>query len=92
MTELLRKELGCKGIIITDDMEMGAVANHYSFREIGVKAVQAGADIVMICHEYEHETDVYLGLLEAVQSGAISKDRVDGSVKRIVKAKLLHLY
>lgn len=92
MTELLRNELGYKGIIITDDMEMGAVANHYSFRDIGVKAVQAGADIVMVCHEYEHETDVYLGLLEAVQSGTISKERVDESVKRIVKAKLLHLY
>lgn len=92
MTDLLRNELGYKGIIITDDMEMGAVANHYSFRDVGVKAVQAGADIVMVCHEYEHETDVYLGLLEAVQSGTLSKDRVDESVKRIVKAKLMHLY
>ena len=92
MTDLLRNELGYKGIIITDDMEMGAVANHNDFRTIGVNAVKAGADIVLVCHEYEHEQEVYLGLLDAVNNGEISQQRIDESVKRIVKAKLLHLY
>lgn len=91
ITDLLRKELGFSGIIITDDMEMGAIANHNDFRTVGVKAVKAGVDIVMVCHEYEHETDVYLGLLDAVNNGEISLDRIDESVKRIVRAKLLHL-
>lgn len=91
ITDLLRKELGFSGIIITDDMEMGAIANHNDFRTVGVKAVKAGVDIVMVCHEYEHETDVYLGLLDAVNKGEISLDRIDESVKRIVRAKLLHL-
>ena len=92
MTDLLRNELGYKGIIITDDMEMGAVANHNDFRSIGVKAVKAGADIVLVCHEYEHQQEVYLGLLDAVNSGEISQERIDESVKRIIKVKLLHLY
>lgn len=92
MTDLLRNELGYKGIIITDDMEMGAVANHNDFRSIGVNAVKAGADIVLVCHEYEHQQEVYLGLLDAVNNGEISQQRIDESVKRIVKAKLLHLY
>lgn len=92
MIDLLRNELGYKGIIITDDMEMGAVANHNDFRTIGVNAVKAGADIVLVCHEYEHEQEVYLGLLDAVNNGEISQQRIDESVKRIVKAKLLHLY
>lgn len=92
MTDLLRNELGYKGIIITDDMEMGAVANHNDFRSIGVKAIKAGADIVLVCHEYEHQQEVYLGLLDAVNSGEISQERIDGSVKRIIKVKLLHLY
>ena len=92
MTDLLRYELGYKGIIITDDMEMGAVANHNDFRSIGVKAVKAGADIVLVCHEYEHQQEVYLGLLDAVNSGEISQERIDESVKRIIKVKLLHLY
>lgn len=92
MTDLLRNELGYKGIIITDDMEMGAVANHNDFRSIGVKAVKAGVDIVLVCHEYEHQQEVYLGLLDAVNSGEISQERIDESVKRIIKVKLLHLY
>lgn len=92
MTDLLRNELGYKGIIITDDMEMGAVANHNDFRSIGVNAVKAGADIVLVCHEYEHQQEVYLGLLDAVNSGEISQERIDESVKRIIKVKLLHLY
>ena len=92
MTDLLRNELGYKGIIITDDMEMGAVANHNEFRSIGVNAVKAGADIVLVCHEYQHQQEVYLGLLDAVNSGEISQERIDESVKRIIKVKLLHLY
>lgn len=92
MTDLLRNKLGYKGIIITDDMEMGAVANHNDFRSIGVNAVKAGADIVLVCHEYKHQQEVYLGLLDAVNSGEISQERIDESVKRIIKVKLLHLY
>lgn len=89
-TDFLRGELGYRGLIITDDVEMGALAKHYSFRELGVKAVEAGSDIVLVCHEYPHETDVYLGLLDAVEDGTIPMERVDESVRRIVKAKLLH--
>lgn len=88
-TDLLRSELGYRGIIITDDVEMGALAKNYSFRELGVKAILAGADIVMVCHDYEHEEEVYLGILDAIESGKISEDRLNKSVERIVRAKLL---
>ena len=88
LTGLLRKQLGFDGIIITDDLEMGAAANHNTFRKMGVKAVKAGADIALICHEYLHEQDVYLGLLEAVEHGEISEERIDQSVRRILRAKL----
>lgn len=91
VTGLLREKMGFAGIIITDDMEMGAVARHYDFSELGVRAVNAGADIVLVCHEYEHETAVYNGMLRALQSGELDAGRVEQSVKRIVRAKLLHL-
>ena len=89
MTDLLRNELGYKGIIITDDMEMGAVANHNDFRSIGVNAVKAGADIVLVCHEYEHQQEVYLGLLDAVNSGEISQERIDESVKKNYQSEII---
>ena len=82
--------MGYQGIIITDDMEMGAVANHAPYRQLGVNAVKAGVDIVMVCHEYEHENDIYMGILEAAQNGEISEAQIDASVKRIVKAKIAH--
>ena len=89
-TDLLRGQLGYRGLIVTDDVEMGAIAKHYAPRDIGVRAVEAGADIVLSCQEIPFQTEVYLGLLDAVQSGRISMERIDESVRRIVKAKLVH--
>ena len=91
MTGLLREQLGYRGLIITDDLAMGAVAKHNSFRELGVKAVQAGADIALICHEYANQQEVYLGILDAVKNGTISEERINESVRRIVKTKLKYL-
>ena len=87
-TKLLRREVGFEGVIITDDTEMGAIANHYAFKDVGVKAVQAGADIVSVCHDYAHAEEVYLGLLDAAEQGTISAERIDESVRRILQMKL----
>ena len=91
MTNLLRKELNFNGIIITDDLEMGAVSNYNNFNDVGVKAVKAGADVLLVCHDYQHEQEVYLGILEAVQNGEITEERINESVRRILKAKLNNL-
>ena len=91
MTDLLRPALGYEGVIITDDMEMGALAKHKPYRQMGVDAILAGADMVMMCHEYQHQQDVYMGILEAVKSGKISEERLDESVRRVLKMKLTHL-
>ena len=80
--------MGFDGVIVTDDLEMGAAANHNLFREVGVKAIKAGADIALVCHEYAHEQNVYLGILEAVKRGETSEERIDQSVRRILRAKL----
>ena len=88
MTSLLREELGWQGVIVTDDFEMGA-AKIFPFEELGVRAIEAGADLVLVCHEYEHQQAVYNGLLKALQSGRLSEKRVDESVRRILRAKLL---
>lgn len=89
MTEILRKQYGYKGLILTDDMEMGAMSKHYAFSEMGVRAIKAGADIVLVCHDYGHEQEVYNGLLKAYRSGELSKEMIDEKVIRIVKTKLL---
>ena len=88
MQDLLRKQLGYKGVIITDDMEMGAVANHYSFGEMSVKSIQAGADNVLIGQEYDHAIEGYNAILKAVRSGEISKERLDDAVRHVLTMKL----
>lgn len=88
ITDLLRKHLNYNGVIITDDMEMGAVANHYTFGDMAVKAIQAGADIVLVCHEYDHMKEAYKGILDAVKSGKITQNQLDNAVKHVVKMKL----
>lgn len=90
ITDLLRQKLGYQGLVITDDLEMGAIAKHLSFRQAGLAAVKAGADIVLVCHEYAHAEEAYMGIYDAVRSGAVSEERINESVRRIIKAKLLH--
>ena len=88
ITDFLRNSLEYDGIVITDDLEMGAISKHMSFRDAGIRAIQAGCDIALVCHEYEHQQEIYNGILDAVKKGIISEDRVDESVRRILKAKL----
>ena len=88
MTNLLRNGLNFNGLIITDDLEMSAVSNYNTFTDVGAKAVKAGADILLVCHDYQHEQEVYLGILEAVKNGEITEERINESVRRILKVKL----
>lgn len=88
MQDILRKQMGYSGVIITDDMEMGAVANHYSFGEMSVKTIQAGADIVLIGQEYDHAIEGYNAILKAVRNGDISKERLDDAVRHVLTMKL----
>lgn len=91
MTEFLRGQLGFKGIIITDDLEMGGAANLFSFRDLGYMALKAGADIVLVCHDYEHQREAYEGILAAMRDGRLDEAAVTEKVRRIVRIKLKYL-
>lgn len=84
ITGKLRNELGYNGVIITDSMEMGAVSDMYSSSEAAVKAFSAGADIILMPENYE---DAFNGIYEAFKEGIISEERIDESLKRIIKLK-----
>ncbi|MEJ8553193.1 beta-N-acetylhexosaminidase [Tepidibacter sp. Z1-5] len=87
LTDILRNELNFNGVIITDDMEMGAIAKNYGTKDASVEAVKAGADIILMCHTKEKQIEALEALNEAVNSGKISIERIDESVKRIIKLK-----
>ncbi|MEY8192422.1 beta-N-acetylhexosaminidase [Peribacillus simplex] len=89
--ELLRRKLKYEGIVVTDDLEMGAVNKYYSYEEMGKQAILAGADLLLVCHEYSHELEVYNGLLQAVKAGEVPMDRINESVKRVLTYKLYNM-
>ncbi len=90
ITNILRQDYGFKGIILTDDMEMGAVSKHYAFKDMGVRAIKAGADIVLVCQNYQHEQEVFNGMLDAYRNGELDRNMIDEKVKHIVYIKLMH--
>lgn len=87
ITDILRKDLNFNGVVITDDMTMGAIVKNYNISEAAVKSVKAGADIVLVCHGYDNEVSVINALKNAVAKGEISKERIEQSVYRILSLK-----
>lgn len=87
LSGLLRKELGYEGLIVTDCMEMDAIAVHYGTVEAAVMAVEAGADLVLISHTAKLQRESFGALVQAVESGRISEKRIDESVLRLLTYK-----
>lgn len=87
ITDLLRNEMNFSGVVITDDFTMGAIVKNYEIGAAAVKSIQAGSDIVLVCHGFDKQQAVIKALLEAARSGEISGERLDQSVYRILKLK-----
>lgn len=88
VTEFLREEQGFDGVLFTDDMTMGAITKNYGLGEACVLSVEAGCDVLLVCHGRENIEASYRAVLEAVQSGRISEARLDESVLRILRLKI----
>lgn len=85
ITEILRQQLGFTGIIITDAMNVAAITDYYTADEAAVKALQAGVDMIFMPEDY---TTAYTGVLEAVQSGSLTEEQINESLRRIFRVKL----
>jgi len=84
MTGILREEMGFQGLLFTDALRMGAITEHYGAGEAAVLAFEAGADVLVIPASVPGAIDA---MVEAVESGRISRERLDASVRRILEAK-----
>lgn len=87
ITDVLRNNMKYDGIVITDDVTMGAIANNYNIGEAAVTSANAGSDIILVCHDFNKETQVINALKAAVQNGTLSQETVDNSVYKILKLK-----
>lgn len=81
---ILRDSLGYTGIIVTDSLSMGAITDYYTPAEAAVAALKAGCDIPLMPERFD---EAYQGVLNAVQAGELTEERLDESLTRILTAK-----
>ncbi len=84
MTDLLRGDMGFDGLLFTDAMDMFAIDRRYSRGEAAVRALEAGADVILMPPDPKAARD---GIVAAVSQGRVSEERLDRSVRRILEAK-----
>ena len=88
---LLRDELGFEGVVVSDDMQMGAIANHYGFEQALRLAIEAGVDMIALANNTLYEPDVVPRAVAAiagmVEAGQISRARIEASCQRIERLR-----
>lgn len=91
VTDLLRDRLGFKGVVITDDLTMGAISATFKLTDAAIRSLNAGVDILLVCHGEDNTTSVIAAIRLAVSRGEISLSRIDESVTRILTLKQKYL-
>ncbi|KNY25645.1 glycoside hydrolase family 3 protein [Pseudobacteroides cellulosolvens] len=87
VTDILKKELGFKGVAISDALNMGGITTHYSRQEVAVKSILAGIDMLLVFNPDDFYLE-YDALLNAAKEGIIPIERIDDAVTNILNAKV----
>jgi beta-N-acetylhexosaminidase len=89
---ILRKELGFDGVLVSDDLEMKAIADHYSVEDAAVRGTLAGVDLFLVCHHANVQRKAIAAVVQAVESGRIPRSRIDEANARLDRllAKFAH--
>lgn len=87
VTKLLRQDIGFDGLVVTDDLEMGAIVKNYGIGEASVMALEAGHDMVAICSGVDAIRESHAAVTSALKEGRIAEERLDESIARIVRLK-----
>ncbi len=85
--DLLRRDLGYEGLVLSDDLEMGAVAADLDPAEAAVRAYLAGCDLLLICHQAGYALEALDRLTALAEQGEISLERIQATASRLARAK-----
>lgn len=85
--DLLRDEMGYEGVIVSDDMTMGAIVNNFTLEDACIDFLKAGGDILLVCHGEDNPRIVFDKIIEAVEIGELSMEEIDEKVYRILELK-----
>lgn len=92
LTDLLREEWGFRNLVISDDLLMQGIADSTPAGEAAVRFIEAGGDLMLICHDEAAQRQALVVVTEAVETGRLSEARVLTSCKRIADAKAQYLH
>lgn len=87
LTDLLRQQMKFEGLIVTDDLEMGAITEAYGIADAAGRSFAAGADILLICHRLEQQQAAARTIMKLVEQNSFYQKRLDESVARIEQKK-----
>jgi len=91
LTDLLRRDLGFSGVVISDDLQMKAIASRYGLETVVGQSILAGVDILLFANNSVYEADIAARaattIMTLVEKGVIPKERIDESWRRIMHLK-----
>ncbi|HEY0194130.1 MAG TPA: beta-N-acetylhexosaminidase [Kofleriaceae bacterium] len=87
MTELLRGELGYRGVVISDDLDMKAIADHVGVEAAAVQAIRAGCDVLLLCRDPQHQVMAREALIRAAEGDSELRRRIGESAARVRELK-----
>jgi beta-N-acetylhexosaminidase len=91
ITALLRDRLGYRGLVISDDLDMKAIADHYGVVEAAVAAIHAGCDVLLLCRDASHQDEVERGLVVAAEADSELRRKIGAAARRVREVKRRHL-
>ncbi|MSP71349.1 MAG: beta-N-acetylhexosaminidase [Myxococcales bacterium] len=91
MHDLLRTELGYKGLVVTDDLEMRAITDHYTMADVAILGLEAGIDLFMVCQTIDKQVELLEALLHQAETGDYPKQSWERGCQRVRDLKARHL-
>ena len=83
LTRLLREQMGFDGVIVSDDLEMKAIANHFTLEEVIIRGANAGVDMFAICHSPAIQNQAIDILIKAIERGDVAREAIDAAARRL---------
>jgi beta-N-acetylhexosaminidase len=89
--DLLRRRMGFEGVVMTDDLDMGAIKKHYDIKTVIRQVLSADIDIVLICHKGPDIEHAFQEILKICDDSHLIKAKGEGSIRRIMRLKRQYL-
>lgn len=88
--DVLRGSLGYRGVVVSDDLDMAAIADHWGIAEAAERAILAGCDVLLLCRDQAHQLEAYEGLIRAAERRSELRQKIEAAARRVETLKRGH--